>query len=779
MTDIKTILKTALQHRCFKMVLGAVFILLAAYLLIPKPMLYEKYNFSSAVYDRNGKLLKLSLTLDDKYRLFTPLDNIPNEARQSLLLYEDRGFYYHFGINPLSIVRAAYEMASGGRKQGASTITMQVARIVWQIDSSTMSGKIAQMLRALQIELFYSKDKILEAYFNLAPYGGNIEGIGAAARIYFDKPVNKLNLPQIIALTVIPQNPAKRGLLSANGRRLSTEASARLKEMWLKSYLHPENSYLSMPLDTGVFLPREAPHFVRLLLKNNHGEIKTTLDLDYQHMAENILHDFIREHKKDGVYNAAALIVDARQMDILAYVGSYDFNNAAVLGQVDGIQALRSPGSALKPFIYAMALDKGMIHPMAMLKDVPRQYGAYTPENFDRSFYGLVNATEALVYSRNIPAVDLLLQIGEKDFHHLLKECGVKNLRPAEFYGLAMALGGTEVSMQTLAAMYAMLYNGGTFRQLRSLSDETTETKQLLSPEAAFLTLSMLSENMATDNSSTSFSRGEERYPVSWKTGTSYGYKDAWSVGVVGPYVIVVWVGNFDGMPNHAFVGRTMAAPLFFRLVRKIAQQNAIPATLEPHRPLNLAKVRICRDTGDIANAYCDKTAETFFIPGVSNIRFSDIARLIPVDVKTGLRACRHMPPDTELKSFNFWPSDVLQTYEKAGVAIRRPPAFKENCAEVDTFRQGKAPQIFSPADGSRFLLRQPDRTEEKIVLKATLDADADNIYWFINNRFSGQSKAGETLEIIPQLGINKIKAIDDRGRSSSVIIEVILPPVL
>lgn len=231
---------------------------------------------------------------------------------------------------------------------------------------------------------------------------------------------------------------------------------------------------------------------------------------------------------------------------------------------MDGTRALRSPGSVLKPFIYAQALERGIIHPMTMLKDVPKNYGVYTPENFDRSFYGLLNATQALVYSRNIPAVDLLLQVGEENFYNLLKACGVQKLRPVGFYGLAMALGGTEVSMHNLAAMYAMLYNEGRFGTLRVLQGEERPLKQLLSPEAAFLTLNMLSQNAAADDTATRFSKRKTAYPVSWKTGTSYGFKDAWSAGVVGPYVVVVWIGNFDGTPNNAFVGRDMAAPLFF-----------------------------------------------------------------------------------------------------------------------------------------------------------------------------------------------------------------------
>lgn len=753
--------------------LGTILLGCFFYAFIPKPVLYEKYSFSSAVYDRHGKLLKLSLSMDDKYRLFVPYEKIPETAKQALILYEDRRFYYHPGVNPLSLSRAIYEMAKGSRRQGASTITMQLARIVYQIDSTQALGKLEQILRALQIELFYSKREILEAYFNLAPYGGNIEGIGAAGLIYFNQKAENLNLLQVVSLSVIPQNPGKRSLLTAKGREHTHQAAERLKQIWLKTYAHQENAYLKLPLSSGVYLPNYAPHFVREAKKKGAGEINSVLDLNYQSLAEEIVHDYIREHKKQGVYNAAVLIVDARTMDILAYVGSQNFWDNSIEGQVDGTTALRSPGSALKPFIYAQALEQGIIHPMTMLKDVPKNYGVYTPENFDRSFYGLVNATQALVYSRNIPAVELLSRVGENNFYQLLQQCGVRGLRPVDFYGLAMALGGTEVSMQNLAAMYAMLYNNGEFKPLRFLKDEKLSAKQLLMPEAAYLTLSMLSKNMAIDDSSTQFSVKKKSYPVSWKTGTSYGFKDAWSVGVVGPYVVAVWIGNFDGTPNSAFVGRDVAAPLFFRMVRKIAKQNDIPADLQPKPSLNLAKVEICRDTGDIANSYCKRTVTSYFIPGVSAIKVSNVSRLIPIDVKSGLRACRHTPPLTEMKSYNFWPSDVLRAYREAGISIRRPPAFKEDCVEVEPYNQGKAPQIIMPVDGSKFVIQAHKLKQEKIALKAAVDADADVIYWFVNNHLIGIAKAGQVFEIAPVAGSIVIQAIDNLGRSARVKIEV------
>lgn len=739
------------------------------YAAIPKPQLYKTYNFSSAVYDRNGKLLKLSLSIDDKYRLFVPIEKVPDEAKKALLLYEDRGFYYHFGVNPLSMIRAVARMTSGGRKVGASTITMQVARIVYHINSATLGGKIQQILRALQIEMFYSKEQILEAYFNIAPYGGNIEGIGAAAQIYFNTKAEKLHLPQIISLSVIPQNPEKRSLLNEKGRQNNREAALRLSKIWRQKFEHRENEYLELASNAGVYLPNEAPHFVRNVLKRQQGEIVTTLDLNYQHQAESIVHSYVAENKQKGVYNAAAMILDAKNMEVLAYIGSNDFYNAKIQGQVDGVTALRSAGSALKPFIYAMALEKGIIHPRSMLKDVPKNYGLYTPENFDHSFYGLVDATQALVYSRNIPAVELLLKVGENNFYQLLKKSGVPKLKEAEYYGLAMALGGAEVSMQNMAEMYAMLYNKGNFEPMHLIKAENREFQQMIMPEAAFLTQNMLSKNRAVDDISSGFSGVKYNYPVAWKTGTSYGFKDAWSVGVVGNFVVAVWVGNFDGTPNNAFVGRDIAAPLFFRLVRSIGKHHKIAGKLVPDKELNVAKVKVCRDTGDIANADCDDVIETYFIPNVTGIKVSDVARKIPIDVKSGLRACRHTPPQTVMKSYNFWPSDVEQAYAKAGIHLRKPPAFKENCAAIEVMNQGKAPQILVPADGTKFLLRSYKLGEEKIALKAAIDADAEKVYWFINNRLAGESKAGEVLEIKPVIGLSEIKAVDNLGRFSKI----------
>ena len=344
----------------------------AALLLLRKPELLNAYTYSDRIYDRNGQLLHLGLSLDDKYRIRVPLQEIPLVARKALLLYEDRWFYEHPGVNPASMLRAVWQMLTGGRRQGASTLTMQVARIVYHIDSSSVSGKLLQIVRALQLEIFYSKDEILEAYFNLAPYGGNIEGIAAAAQVWFNTPVSRLNLPQILTLTVIPQNPVKRSPATPAGLKNAAAAAARLKELWREKHPVSADDDLNLPLSSGRFLPHEAPHAVRRLRETARGKIAATLDENLQKQTEAILSKYVKDNAGRGIFNAAAILVDYKTAEVLAAVGSADFFNEKIDGQVDGTAALRSPGSALKPFIYALALDQGLIHPRTSLKTYPK-----------------------------------------------------------------------------------------------------------------------------------------------------------------------------------------------------------------------------------------------------------------------------------------------------------------------------------------------------------------------------------------------------------------------
>lgn len=603
----------------------------------PRPSLAEIIPSSTAVLDREGRLLRLTLAPDQQYRLWTPLEEIPPELVKALLLHEDRHFYLHLGTNPIALMRAAGRTYTGGARQGGSTLTMQLARLLYDLDTRSVGGKLEQMTRALALELKYSKHDLLEAHLNLMPYGGNIQGVGAASRIYFGKRPADLQLIEALTLVVIPQSPALRD--PARGESPSLRAARhRLFARWTER--HPESTDQTGLVNLGLryasprALPFQAPHFTNRMLPSSSAVIETTLDLQQQRLLERVLQHFIRENEHLGIRNAAALLVDYREMNIRAAIGSARFFDTSIDGQVNGTTAKRSPGSALKPFVYALAMDQGLIHPLTVLKDSPASFGAFSPENFDGRFAGPITATDALARSRNVPAMALSARLKQPDFYHFLHTAGISRMASEQHYGLSLTLGGGEVTMEELVTLYAMLANRGELKPLRAYRGNSPDTAYptLLSQEASFMTLEMLKENPRPDDSTV---RPRGRLPVAWKTGTSWGFRDAWSVGIFGPYVLAVWVGNFDGSSNPSFVGVQTAAPLFFRMVDalQVADPGMPPYIVQ--QPPRLARVEVCADSGELPNADCPRTVTTWFIPGRSPIRVSDVHRRVWIDIRT------------------------------------------------------------------------------------------------------------------------------------------------
>src|SRR5882762_7136138 len=582
-----------------------------AWFLLPKPPLLDGISFSQCVRDRNGKLLRVTLSADQKFRIWTPLERISPDLIGATLRYEDKYYARHPGVNPIALARCAIELVRFHRATtGGSTITMQLARLRFHLHTRTIPGKLEQIMRALELERHYSKNQILEAYLNLAPYGRNLEGIGAASEIYFDKPATKLSRPEAIALSVIPQSPSRRALhtdhdnYSVNVAQSSwydrnvaqasglwgVRASSLHSESSRRDACSPHNQDGCATLSMREFRPRMqterkfiAPHFVQEALEASHGrdQIITTLDLERQQAIERRVTKYVANNRNRGIENAAVFLVDTRTMDVVAQIGSADFYKADINGQVDGTRSPRSPGSTLKPFVYALALEQGLIHPLSILADAPRSFGDYNPENFDREFLGPIRAGDALARSRNVPAVELASHLAHPTLYQFLSTADVRLPKTESFYGLALPLGGAEVSLQDLVRLYGALANNGELRPLRfTPRDRIAKPKRILSPEAAFLTLEMLGNvprpemNCADENHSAR---------VYWKTGTSHGFRDAWSIAVFDHYVLGVWVGNFDGRANPAFVGRTAAAPLLFQIIDSL--RAAWPEPTVPHQP--------------------------------------------------------------------------------------------------------------------------------------------------------------------------------------------------
>jgi len=749
----------------------AIFFVWLALGLTPPPKLYNRPGFSQAVFDRDGNLLRLTLSNDDKFRLWSALSEMPQSLIQATLTKEDRYFYYHYGFNPYSILKAFVKTYLLGQKMGGSTLSMQLARLRFGLNTRTIGGKLEQILRAVQLERHYSKSEILEAYLNLAPYGGNIEGAPAASWVYFGKRVSRLSEPEALALAVIPQNPSARSPTTAQKRKnLEGAKQSLIQKASLEGAL---GSYQNLLFSSKAELPYKAQHLVDRLVKDYPfaPEIHSSIDARAQNLLERIAARFVDKNRRLGINNAEALLVDTRSMQVSGYLGSADFFNASINGQVDGIRAKRSPGSALKPFIYGLAIDQGLITPDSVLKDTSFSISGYNPENFDRDFIGPISATDALIRSRNIPAIQLANSLKNPSLYDFLKQAKVSNLRDEGFYGLALALGGAEVSLEELVRMYAALKNDGVLKPLQ-FTTETTQTwaTSLLSPEASYLVLEMLRQNPAPHED---FDSNIEKIKgIPWKTGTSFGFRDAWAVGLVGPYALGVWIGNFDGTPNPNFVGRDAAGPLFFQIAS--ALRNEMGALETPRlSPLNIKRVKLCALSGELPGAHCQHLKDGWFIPGVSPIKVCSVHREVLIDIQSGLRACEASASVTP-RVFEFWPSDILKVFKAAGIYTKTAPAFDAKC--VRRVARGSAPLIASPQASLTYSITDQlsaSASQNKIPFSAVTDGEAREVYWFVSNDFVGKSSSGETFFWPARPGNFTVIAVDDQGRNNSQKLKV------
>jgi penicillin-binding protein 1C len=592
-------------------------------------------------------------------------------------------------------------------------------------------------------------------------------------------------LPEALTLAVIPQDPVRHlrdvSPSGTMGRRLGM-ARNRLYAHWLGR--HPEDAGLKplfalpMTIRPLSVLPFEAPHAVeqvmaarRIAGTSGTASVTTTLDLDLQNILQRQIDRYIARSGANGIRNASAILVDTRDMGVKALIGSADYANRSLQGQVNGTMARRSPGSTLKPFIYALGFDQGILHPQTVLRDVPTSFGPYTPENFDGRFLGPITATDALNRSRNIPAVWVASQLHSPDLYDFLQQAGVGNLASKEHYGLALVLGGGEVSMQDLAGLYAMLVNRGVLKPLRlNANDAQSPGTRLVSAEAGYMVMDMLGRHARPDEAT---GAQPTHVPVYWKTGTSWAFRDAWTAGSFGPYVLVVWVGNFDGSGNPAFVGVDAAAPLFFQIVDGVLAER--PGLREPKRPVpaGLKQVEICLASGELPNQWCPQRGTTWFIPGKSPIRVSDVHRPVMIDDATGRPAC---PPydgkHVHQEIYEFWSSDLQQVFADAGIPRRKPPQ-NADCSDAGR-PAGAAPRITSPLRGSAYVMRLAEAGSERIALNATADAEVRALYWFVDGAYVGKSAPGDALYWRPETaGRFRVRTVDDRGRSDERPLEV------
>ena len=809
---------------------------------LPKAQLHRPS--SPIVLDRNGEWLRAFLAADGMWRfnrqpqeVFDEPDPALTENRQpitdnyffhqAILTSEDRWFYYHFGINPISIATAFYDNLTAGKVvRGGSTITMQLARLM-EPKARNVPNKLWEMFRACQLELTYSKSEILTFYFNMLPYGGNIVGTAAASRFYFNKPQYAMSLAEAALLAAIPNAPERLrpDRFPENARKAREKVLNRLlahrqisEQQW--------RAALQEPIPTKRYpIPFKAPHLARLLVKGKGrharpttgGRIYTTIDVKVQETARRILREYL-DPSYAGVANhrlpstGAVVVMDTPSRQVLAMVGSHDFFDRKALGQINGTLAPRSPGSALKPFVYALAIEQGLIMPETLLFDVPVTYAGYEPVNYDGKYSGYVTARQALARSLNVPAVNLNARLKNDTLHAFLKQAGISTLTGAKKYGLSMVLGGCEVNLLELTTLYAGLANMGEFAPYQLVKRYQSPAPQAFSDqlsvkESGVESESALTDNrqLVTDNPSKRLLRQETSFiitemlttlqlptntvknpeafestlnlpKIAWKTGTSYGHRDAWCIGYSPKLTIGVWLGNFDGKGSSRMSGTDAATPILFALFTALTGQDTHRWFTKPEQ---LKTRDVCTLSGAPVSPHCPTRKSDLYIPGVSPVATCTMHKRIAIDAATGYSLCSHCRnlDKTESQSgyktvsFEEWPAAAATWLAENGFAVPLLPPHNPLCNGAIA---GTPPVILSPTEDTVYYIRPGIPLEnQKIRLSASASNRTQELFWFLDGELIFNGNAGQQYWLTPVKGKHLLTCVDAEGRSASLALHI------
>ena len=727
--------------------------------------------YSQIITDKDGNMLHAFLSPDDKWRMKTELNEINPLLSKAILFKEDKYYFYHPGINPVAVFRAAFNNILKRKKtSGASTITMQVARLLYPAKRN-YSNKLIELFRSFQLEWTYSKEEILQLYLNLVPYGGNIEGVKAACWFYFGIQPSHVNLSQAVILSIIPNRPGS--LHPKKGTELITAE----RDKWLKKLLAGNfiteldaNKAIEETIDMPRRpVPRSTPHLaVRLKsATENKTTIHTTIDRVIQEKIESISYNHHRRLSLKNIHNLAVIVVENKSRKVRAYLGSPDFNDIEHSGQVDGCDAVRSPGSTLKPLVYALAIDKGIITPKTMLEDVPVNFSGYAPENYNAKCNGLTSASKALSFSLNIPAVSLLNETGLREFTDKLRKCGFASLKKDSEMGLSVILGGCGVKITELAGMYSAIANGGAYVPLIYYEEDTLKKPApVLSTASAYLITEMLTEMVRPDLPN-NYESSIHLPKIAWKTGTSYGRRDAWSIGYNRKYTIAVWAGNFNGEGVPELTGADIATPLLFDLF------NAIDYSSDNYwytAPKSTDLRLVCSRSGLPPGELCSDLITDYYLPSISTTKKCTHSREVMVSSNGDFSYCMSCVPENGYKviTTDNLPPAISAFYLANNIEFKKAPPHNPACTQV--FAE-HSPVIISPLNNKEYLLEK--NIKQPLQLTCQAGADIAFVYWYINDRFLAKSKPGAATFFTPEEGDFKISCSDDKGRNSDILISV------
>jgi penicillin-binding protein 1C len=743
---------------------------LLLHLLFPLP---DKVSYSAIIRDAKGDVVNAYLTPDDKWRMKTELKEISPLLRKTIIAKEDKHFYTHPGVNPFAVARAAVNNVLRLRRtSGASTITMQVARAL-EPRRRTIVAKVVQVFRAFQLEWTYSKNEILQLYLNLVPYGGNIEGVKAASLLYFNKEPDHLSLAEITALSIIPNRPSSMVMGKANAFIIKE------RNRWLQKFA-ADDVFSKAQIDDALAEPltayrRTVPHFLphlsyKLAKQKSEVDIKTNILLNTQLRVEKLTEDYVRGLRLKGIRNAAVVVVDNKTGRVISYVGSAGFKDTTDGGQVNGPAAIRQPGSTLKPLLYALCMDEGLLTPKMMLNDVPVAYAGYAPENYDRTFHGSVTVSYALENSLNIPAVRSLKALGKEKLLQALIDCGFKQIQKDQRkLGLSTVLGGCGATLEELTGLFAAFANNGVYRPLRFTTDDTVAKQtEVISPEAAYLITEALSK-VGRPDFPLNWTATERMPKIAWKTGTSYGRRDAWSIGYNRNFTVGVWCGNFSGVGAPDLSGANTATPLLFKIFNSVDYDSNSDWYSQP---AGCEWRQVCSESGLPPGPACSNLITDYFIPLVSTTRSCNHLQEIKISPDESVAYCEACAPAVGYvkKLYKTYEPELLQFLSQSGTPHERIPSHNPACERIF---KGDGPVITFPQSGAEYFIEK--NSPEPLQLTAQPAGDVAKIYWYINDRFYKACSRGEKQFFVPEHGPVKITCSDDKGRSRSIWIKVIL----
>lgn len=775
-----------------KLVLAGIAALMLIGLIIPIPDPLFNKPFATTLESNEGQLLAARIADDGQWR-FPPADSLPENYKTCLLIFEDKHFHRHPGINPVSIFRAIYQNLRAGRiVSGGSTITMQVARMSMGNQPRTILQKMAEIWLTIRIEIKYSKKEILNLYANNAPFGGNVVGLSAASWRYYGRSPYHLSWAEVANMVILPNAP---GLMypGKNDAILLNKRNRLLQELKTRNIIDDLTYNLSTaePLTQKPKpLPAVALHLLDRSIKEGKREkrVLTTLDYSLQNTVNELVKSYHENLKFKQIHNAAALIADIRTGKVVAYIGNAGLFDPIDHGQeVDIITSRRSPGSLLKPFLYAMAIDDGIITPGQILPDIPVYYQGFAPKNFDKQFRGAVPANLALRSSLNVPFVSLLKDYTFEKFHYKLVKLGLKSLnQPAGHYGLSIILGGGDVTLWEMTGLYAGMartlqsfnenkgqyrYDLSDFQPLTYNADAETKSEKtqeyMISAGAAWHTLKAM-QMLRRPDAESNWQQFSNSQSIAWKTGTSYGHKDAWAIGLNSTYVVGVWIGNADGEGRPDLTGVAAAAPLMFSIFDILGGNANFPMPVA-----DMEMMSVCKQSGQRAGTNCPDAEVAPLAKSTLKTPSCHYHRLLHLDESEKYMVNSMCYPVHKMvtKPWFILPPAQAWFYKKYNSDFSLPPDCRDDC---NTQAKGHMEMIYPRNFTKVFVPVEIDGQQGKVVFEAAHQNPEMKVFWYLNDEFIGETIRSHQLGLFPLAGTHLLSLVDEQGRELSVPFEAI-----